>query len=100
MILYNITVNVEKDVEAEWLTWMKDTHIPFIMETKMFEENKMFRIMHDSEDGGINYSVQFFAKNMDLVMTYQNKYFDAHNALVQKKFPRKLAIFMTLLEQV
>ncbi|MCH7398835.1 DUF4286 family protein [Belliella sp. DSM 107340] len=100
MILYNITVNVEKDVEKEWLDWMKNTHVPYIMETGLFVENKMFRIMHDSEDGGINYSVQFFAKDMQSVMTYQNTYFDAHNAIVQQKFPKKLAIFMTLLESV
>ncbi|GAB2617226.1 DUF4286 family protein [Belliella aquatica] len=100
MILYNVTVNVEKDVEKEWLDWMKNTHVPYVMETNMFVENKMFRIMHDSEDGGINYSVQYFAKDMQDVMAYQHQYFDQHNAIVQKKFPKKLAIFMTLLELV
>ncbi|SNS30815.1 protein of unknown function [Belliella buryatensis] len=100
MILYNITVNVEKDVEQDWVTWMKKIHIPEVMSTEKFVENKLFRIMHDSEDGGVNYSVQYFAKNMEQVMAYQHQYFDQHNAIVQKKFPKKLAIFMTLLEMV
>lgn len=100
MILYNVTVNVEKDVEKEWLDWMKNIHIPFVLKTNLFEENKIFRIMHDSEDAGINYSIQYFAKDMQAVMTYQLQYFDQHNALVQKQFPKKLAIFMTLLELV
>lgn len=100
MILYNITVNVEKDVEQDWVTWMKETHIPEVLATNKFVENKLFRIMHDSEDGGVNYSVQYIAKNMEQVMAYQHQYFDQHNAVVQKKFPKKLAIFMTLLEMV
>ncbi|MCH7408013.1 DUF4286 family protein [Belliella sp. DSM 111904] len=100
MILYNITVNVERDAESEWLQWMKSTHIPEVLSTGMFVEHKIFRIMHDSEDTGSNYSVQYFAKDMNHVMSYQHEFFDKHNAVVQQKFPKKLAIFMTLLEEV
>ena len=28
MILYNVTVNIDKDVEQDWINWMKNTHIP------------------------------------------------------------------------
>ena len=28
MIVYNVTVNIETEVESDWLSWMKQTHIP------------------------------------------------------------------------
>ena len=32
-ILYNVTVSIDKDVEKEWLEWMKKVHIPDVMRT-------------------------------------------------------------------
>ena len=33
MILYNVTVNIDTDVEEDWIEWMKETHIPEVMKT-------------------------------------------------------------------
>ncbi len=39
MIIYNVTVNVEKEVEEVWVNWMKETHIPEILATGLFHEH-------------------------------------------------------------
>jgi len=31
MYLYNVTVGVDKEIEEEWLRWMKQQYIPSIM---------------------------------------------------------------------
>lgn len=100
MYLYNVTVNVEKEMEVEWLEWMKSTHIPDVLATGMFLENKMFKIMHDSEDGSINYSVQYFAESMDHIMNYQNNFAPKLQADTQQKYGDRLVIFRTLLKLV
>ena len=41
MILYNITVNIDHDIHQEWLVWMKDIHIPDVLSTGLFIENKI-----------------------------------------------------------
>ncbi|PRY89934.1 DUF4286 family protein [Mongoliibacter ruber] len=100
MILYNVTVNVEKGVEQEWVSWMKDVHIPDVLATGKFTENKFFRIMHDSEDGSVNYSVQYFAENIDHIMEYQKEFAPKLQQDSIDKFKDKFVVFRTLLETV
>jgi hypothetical protein len=100
MILYNVTVNVDKDAETEWLNWMRETHIPDVLATGMFLENKLFRILHDSEDGSINYSVQYFAENMDKLNEYMQVHSKKLQQDVQIKFQDRVVSFRTLLQAV
>ena len=100
MILYNVTVNVDKDAEKEWLNWMRETHIPDVLATGMFLENKLYRIPHDSEDGSINYSVQYFAENMDKLNEYMSVHSKKLQQDVQIKFQDRVVSFRTLLQAV
>ncbi len=45
MINYNVTINIKKDVELEWVKWMKEEHIPDIMKTEYFTSWKMYKIL-------------------------------------------------------
>ena len=62
MILYNVTVNIDQDVSEEWLQWMKNIHIPDVLSTGLFLENKIARI-HAEEEGGVSYSIQYLLEN-------------------------------------
>lgn len=100
MILYNVTVNIEKHIEEEWVLWMKQTHIPDVLATGMFMENRFYRILHDSEDGSVNYSVQYFTDSMEKIMEYQHKFAQKLQDDVKAKFQDKFVVFRTLLETV
>ena len=43
MIVYNVTCNVENPMASEWLEWMKTVHIPEVMATGCFVENKILK---------------------------------------------------------
>lgn len=100
MLLYNVTINIEKDAEEEWVIWMKETHIPDVLNTGMFVENKFYKILHDSEDGSVNYSVQYFAENMEKIMEYQRSFAHKLQHDAKEKFGEKFVAFRTLLETV
>lgn len=100
MILYNVTVNIDVEVEEEWIKWMKEIHIPNVMATGMFIENKFFRLLHDVEEGGVNYSVQYFTESMDQIKNYQEKFAPALQAEVKEKFEGRYVAFRSLLETV
>ena len=51
MILYNVTVNVDEQICNEWLSWMREIHVPDILATGLFLETKIARI-HAEEEGG------------------------------------------------
>jgi len=100
MILYNVTVNIEKEFELDWVNWMKETHIPDVLATGMFLENRFYKILHDSEDGSANYSVQYFTDTMEKVIDYQKNHAQKLQEDVSIKFQDKFVVFRTLLETV
>lgn len=100
MLLYNVTVGIDSDIEAEWLRWMKEEHIPNVLKTGMFESYKMYKVLHDQEDGTISYSIQYFAKTIENVTHYLQEFAPSLVETHRKRFANKHVAFRTLLEEV
>lgn len=100
MLLYNVTVGVDKDAEAEWLQYMKETHIQAVLNTGLFVEHRMYRVLHDQDDGSISYSVQYFARSIEDVQQYLEVFAPALIEEHRKRFHNRHVAFMTLLDEV
>lgn len=101
MVLYNVTVNIDEDVEQDWVEWMKSTHIPMIMETEYFKEYRMMKMLSESPDEtGKTYAVQYIAESLDQLETYLQK--EAPKLQKQSiiRYGTKMAAFRTVLEEV
>ena len=70
MIVYNVTINVDTDVATEWLHWMKTVHIPDVMSTGLFLDNRICRVLAE-EDGGLTYAIQYTAADMTTYERYK-----------------------------
>jgi hypothetical protein len=99
MIIYNVTVNIEHDVHDEWLKWMKTEHIPDVMKTGFFIENKICKVLVDEEQG-ITYSIQYTAPDMQALETYQRDHAPRLQKEHNDRFANKFVAFRTLLEVV
>jgi uncharacterized Fe-S radical SAM superfamily protein PflX len=99
MLLYNVTVGVDKDIEEIWLRWMKEKHIPDVMRTGMFAESKIYKILHDQDEGTVSYSVQYFAETIDHVQQYLEVYAPVLVEEHRQKFLNRHVVFQTLLEE-
>ena len=100
MIIYNVTVSINHDVHDEWVKWMKDFHIPEVMATGYFLENRFAKVLLVDEEDGITYSVQYLCKNMADLQIYQGSHAQRLQAEVKEKFDGKYAAFRTVLEMV
>lgn len=100
MILYNITTNVTPDIEGDFVQWMKSVHIPEVMDTGIFLENKFYKLLHESEDGSINYSIQFFTESIEKMMEYEHHYAIGLRAKTRERYQDKAVSFRSLLETV
>ncbi len=101
MILYNVTINIDKDCELEWLDWMRTVHIPEVLATGMFIQNNLFKLISPLEEGqGATYSIQYFADSIkeldDYLENFASGLIDKH---VQRYRDRFVA-FRTVLESV
>ena len=100
MLLYNVTIGVDKDIEQEWILWMKKEHIPNVMRTGMFVDHKIYKVLHDQDDGTISYSIQYFAETIDHVQQYLEVYAPVLIEEHRKRFLNKHVAFRTLLEEI
>lgn len=100
MYIYNVTVNVEDSVHTEWLTWMKEDHIPAVMATGCFVANRMLRLLSEIENNGITYGLQYYFDKMEDYVRYQDKYAAKLQEEHKQKFDGKFVAFRTLLEIV
>jgi len=101
MILYNVTVNIDADVEQEWIIWMKETHIPEVMDTGFFTEHRMMKMLSETEDEtGTTYAIQYMADSLDQLETYLNTVATKLQKASIIKYGTKMAAFRTVLEEV
>lgn len=100
MLLYNVTVGVDREIEAEWLEYMREKQIRDVMSTGLFVDSKMYKVLHGQDDGTISYSVQFFARSIDDIQQYLDVFAPAIIEDHRKRFENRHVVFMTLLDEV
>jgi hypothetical protein len=100
MIVYNITIKVDRAIEEEWLSWQKKEHIPDVMATHLFAEYKFFRLLEQNEEEGITYVVQFFASTAAHLEEYQKKYAPQLREKSFSKWGNRFIAFRTTMEVV
>lgn len=99
MFIYNVTVNIDEDVHDEWIQWMKKTHVPDVMNSGCFTDNKIVKVLHVN-DHGQTYSFQYTFKDMKDIERYQKEFAPKLQADVKQKYGEKFTAFRTLLEVI
>lgn len=99
MIVYNVTIQVDHDIEKEWLEWMNKVHIPDVLATGCFLEGRISRLMVDDETG-ITFSIQYTLENMQKLEEYQEKYAEKLQKEHADRYGDKFVAFRTVMEVV
>jgi len=99
MILYNITYNIEKDIETDWINWMRIVHIPKMMNTGYFSTVRLFRLLN-IEDEGSTFSIQFMTESIEQIQEFLDK--SAHTLANEHNFryKNKHVAFQTVLQEL
>lgn len=99
MIVYNVTCNMLKSASSEWLDWMKNEHIPEVMQTGCFISHKILKLLEtDSTEEDINYVAQYTCENIETLERYRR---DFGPALMQKtlaKYGDSVLAYRSVLE--
>ncbi len=100
MLLYNVTFGIDKQIETEWITWMKETFVPAVMETTLFNDYKFYKVLTHDDETSVSYSLQCFANSIESVVKYLNDFAPALVEAHRLKFQDQHAAFNTLLEEI
>ena len=101
MILYNVTISIEKESSQEWQKWMKTKHIPEVMAVGIFKEYKFLRLMTEIEDNqGDTFAIQYFCENMKALDHYMEQFATKLQNEHTEKYKGKFIAFRTILQEV
>ena len=100
MIIYNVTVKIQDAVKAEWLSWLKEEHIPDVINTGCFSRATILQLLEIDNSDGPTYAIQYVADSKALY----NQYIEIFAGIMrQKSFDRwgdKFIAFRSVMQVV
>lgn len=81
MIIYNVTIKVHGSIKEDWLLWLKEEHIPDVIQTGCFTHAVILRLIEVDDTEGPTYAVQYYAESKGLY----NNYIENHAAAMRQK---------------
>ncbi len=100
MIIYNVTIQVEHSVAGEWLSWLKNEHIPDMIGTGCFTHAGILRLLETDPSEGITYIIQYHAENRVMLDRYLEEFSGEMRKRGMDKWGNKFVVFRTILEVV
>lgn len=98
MIIYNVTLNIDKTITKEWLEWIKE-HIPQVLATGKFTEAKLTKVLVEDDETD-TYSVQYRAHSRAALDAYYTEDAEKLKKEGLQRFADKMLSFRTELEVI
>lgn len=100
MIIYNVTTKVANEIAVEWLKWLKEEHIPSVLETACFTGTTILQLMETDDQEGPTYAVQYKAESKALYNRYIELFADGLRKETLKKWGDRFIAFRTVMKIV
>ena len=98
--LYNVTIGVDKEIEIEWLQWMKEYYLPIAMKSSAFLDYKIYKVLTHEDDNSVSYSVQYFSDAIEKIVSYLNNDGKILAEELRLKYKDRHVVFNTLLQEL
>jgi len=101
MIIYVVNTTFKKEIRNEWLNWMKEVHIPDMLQTGYFTGAQIFSVILPARSGDeVSYTVQYTSDTYEKFMSYKVKEAKRMGKKVEEKFGASVVLERSLLESV
>jgi Domain of unknown function (DUF4286) len=100
MIIYNTTVKIERKVHREWLSWMKEVHIPDILACDEVSDYRIYRLLMADPDNEETYAFQLFFPDLQALQAYLSADGILHQRIFSDRYRDRYVAFSTVMENV
>jgi len=100
MIVYNVTVKVEPGIADKWIQWMKAEHLNDMMNTGLFSDYRLCRLMEQDESEGVTFVIQYHSDSIENYQSYVQEHAPRMRKKSLDKFGNKFAAFRTVIEVI
>ena len=98
MIIYNVTVKVTHAIAADWVRWMKEEHMQQLIDTGLFYDSRLCKLLELDEADGLTYVAQYFCDSTEDYQDYIKKYAPTLRDRSFQKFGDQFIAFRTLMQ--
>ena len=74
MLIYNVTTILSWPIHDAWVRWMKEKHIPEVMNSGCFTDFRFVRVLETDETEGPTYAIQYFVASRNDYEQYLTEY--------------------------
>ncbi|HVI48482.1 MAG TPA: DUF4286 family protein [Chitinophaga sp.] len=100
MIIYNVTVKVATDTHLRWLKWMREEYIPSMLQTGLFHDYRMCRLLEQDDSEGPTYTIQYFSDSLENYNTFLSEHAEALRQRAYDLFGDRFIAFNTVMQVV
>ncbi|MBH2004077.1 MAG: DUF4286 family protein [Sphingobacteriia bacterium] len=100
MYIYNVTTKVSHGIHTAWVNWMREEHIPAVMQSGCFTGFKFVRLLEIEEEEGPTFAVQFSAAAKADYDRYINEFAPALRQDTFNRWGNQLIAFRSLMQVV
>ncbi|MEP7256261.1 MAG: DUF4286 family protein [Ferruginibacter sp.] len=100
MFVYNVTIKVHESIKTEWLTWLKEEHIPEIIKTGCFKQATILRLLETDDTEGPTYAIQYQAESKAMYNQYIEKFAGIMRQKSFDKWGDKFIAFRSVMQVV
>jgi len=100
-VIYSVTINVDRSVLQDWLSWMRTKHIPDVMNTGCFTAYGFHRLVDPpQEDESVTFNVQYACQDYSALAYYREHHAPTLQAESTERYGSRFVAFRTILEDV
>lgn len=101
MIVYSVTLSLEREIEDSWLAWMQQEHIPEVMQTGFFSHYRFHKILEPVVDPDrVSYNVLYDLVSPSALDTYRREAAAALQEKHQQRFGEQVIAIRSVLKQL
>ena len=100
MIIYNVTTKVTHAICQPWLQWIKEEHIPDIINTGCFTNAAILQLLEVDDSEGPTYAVQYFAESKSQYNIYLEKFAPLMRQKAIEKWGDKFIAFRSIMQVI
>ena len=100
MIIYNVTIKLDHSIHESWINWLKEEHVPEVINTGCFTKATILRLLETDDSDGPTYAIQYFAESKSFYNRYIEKFAGVMREKSFEKWGDKFIAFRSVMEVV
>lgn len=100
MFIYNVTIKINAPIKEAWLHWLKEEHIPEMIQTGCFTDAVILHLVEADDEEGFTFAVQYHVPGKALYNRYIEKYAEQMRKKGIEKWGDQFIAFRTLMQVV